>query len=83
MTLEDFSLYKLKSSVFLIGFPLTFTQAILNVWAKSIPVNPGASDEFTREEIEQILATKVAVKEFGTNLITHIQSLHQYLVGIK
>lgn len=55
LNIEDFSLFKLKSAVFLIEFPLVFTMAILNVWTKVIPYNPQQKEEYSREEVEQIL----------------------------
>ena len=37
LNLEDFNLFKLRSTIFLVAFPLTFTLAIVNLWAKLIP----------------------------------------------
>ena len=38
LNLEDFSLYKLRCSIFLIQFPITITESILALWAKIIPL---------------------------------------------
>ena len=40
LNLEDFSLFKLRSAIFLIQFPLAFTMAMVNVWYKILPDNP-------------------------------------------
>ena len=39
LNFEDFNMGKLRATVFMLQFPITFTVAILNVWIKSIP-NP-------------------------------------------
>jgi hypothetical protein len=38
LNLEDFSLYKLRCAIFLIQFPLMFTESILALWSKIIPL---------------------------------------------
>ena len=37
LNLEDFNLFKLRSCIFLIMFPLTFTLSIITLWARIIP----------------------------------------------
>lgn len=83
LNIEDFSLFKLRSAVFLIQFPLNFTMTIMNVWQKIIPYTPGSNEDYTRDEIEQIMATKHAVKEFSGNLVSHIKNLLDYLQQVK
>ena len=39
LNFEDFSIMKMKATVFMLYFPLTFTVSILNVWLRIIP-NP-------------------------------------------
>lgn len=46
MNLDDFALYKLKSAVFLIMFPLSFSIAIINLWVRIIP--------FTKKDMEEM-----------------------------
>ena len=55
MNLEDFSLFKLRSTIFLINFPLSFTLAIISVWYKIMPDAPTVADHYTRDEIDQIM----------------------------
>lgn len=55
MNLEDFSLFKLRSTIFLINFPLSFTMAIISVWYKIMPDAPTVADHYTRDEIDQIM----------------------------
>ena len=40
-------------------------------------------DHFSREEIEQIVQTRQAFKEFNGNLTGHINNLLEYLQGVK
>ena len=40
-------------------------------------------DHFSREEIEQIVQTRQAFKEFSGNLTGHINNLLEYLQGVK
>ena len=37
LSLEDFGLFKLRSAVFLIQFPISFTMHTFNVWQKVMP----------------------------------------------
>lgn len=39
LNLDDFSLFKLRSSVFLIDFPLSFTLCMIQVWQKILPAS--------------------------------------------
>ena len=48
MNMEDFSIFKLKSAIFLIMFPLTFSLAIINLWVKIIPVGKKDIDELNK-----------------------------------
>jgi len=52
LNLEDFNLFKLRSTVFLIQFPLTYTLYIINVWKKIIPTQVSSALGFSREDIE-------------------------------
>ena len=50
LNLEEFSLFKLRSSVFLIDFPLTFTMCAVQVWAKIMPSGTATLENFDKEE---------------------------------
>ena len=63
LNLADFSIFKLRSCVHLIDFPLTFTLAIMACWFRVIPDNPQRGDGFNQEEIDQILAIKQAIRD--------------------
>ena len=67
LNFEDFSIMKLKATVFMLNFPLTFTLTIVNLWIKMIP-NPHmqreSGEDYSKEEIEGMLAAKAAIKEF-------------------
>jgi hypothetical protein len=39
LNLDDFSVFKLKSTIFFVLFPLTFTESVINLWVKLVPVN--------------------------------------------
>ena len=52
MNMDDFSLFKLRSSIFLINFPLSFTLAIISIWYKIMPEAPSVADHYTRDEID-------------------------------
>jgi hypothetical protein len=79
LNLDEFSLFKLRSAVFLIQFPLSYTIAIMSVWSKIIPSTPSQQDKYSREEIEQIHQTKHAIRELTNNMLTHLKSLIEYL----
>ena len=53
LNFEDFSVIKLKATVFFVYFPVTFTVSILNLWLKYIPTVSHAKQDtsgFTKEE---------------------------------
>ena len=85
LNFEEFSMIKLKSSVFMLYFPINFTIAIINIWLKSIP-NPNQpksdSEDYTKEEVDGINQAKHAIKDFVHSLVGHLKSLHDYLWGI-
>lgn len=83
MNLDDFSLFKLRSAVFLIDFPLSFTMCTVNVWQKIMPNSLNLNESFQREEIEQIMQTRQSIKDFSTNLANHVQNLLEYLITTK
>ena len=83
LNLDDFSLFKLRSAVFLIDFPLSFTVCTVNVWQKIIPTSLNLQEHFSREESEQVLQTKASIKDFSTNLVNHVQNLLDYLITTK
>ena len=48
-----------------------------------MPSQMNLVDHFSREEIEQIVQTRQAFKEFIGNLAGHINNLLEYLQGVK
>ena len=73
---------KLKATVFMLNFPISFTMAIINIWIKTIP-NPHMArengEDYTKEEIEGMIQAKNAIKEFVHGLVAHIKNLANYL----
>jgi len=58
-------LFKLKSAIFLIDFPVSFTICMMNLWLKLMPM-PTSDYCNSKEEAEQITLTRNVIKEFGT-----------------
>ena len=55
LQMDEFSLFKLRSAIYLIDFPMTFTMCCINVWSRIVPTgSTNLSDQFSREEQEQI-----------------------------
>jgi hypothetical protein len=55
MNLEDFNLFKLRSTIFLIMFPLAFTEATINLWMKIVPgVGKKEEEGYNRQDQENI-----------------------------
>lgn len=50
MNLVDFNLFKLRSTLFLLQFPITFTLLIINVWKKLLPEKIATAQGYSREE---------------------------------
>lgn len=82
LNFEDFSIFKLRATIFMIMMPITFTNSVLNIWLKLIPA-PGAAkpdgEEYTKEELEGIAQAKHAIKDFVHSLSGHLKSLNEYL----
>ena len=83
MDMENFSLFKLRSTIFLINFPLSFTLAIINIWFKIMPEAPTTAENYTREEIDQIAQVKHSIRDFCKTLYGHLQNLLEYLETIR
>lgn len=85
LNFEDFSIMKLRSTVFMLYFPVCFTIQLVNVWLRVIP-NPNLqkseTEDYTKEEIEGITSAKHAIKDFVHGLVAHLKSLHDYLQGV-
>lgn len=64
LNLEDFNLFKLKSTIFLIDFPVSFTISMMNIWLKIMP----ALNDLSKEEAEQVTKTREIIKEFSTGI---------------
>jgi len=82
LNFEDFSMVKLRSTVFLLYFPIMFTTAIINVWLKIIPAAGQAKpdgEEYAKEELDGINQARHAIKDFVHSLCGHLKSLHEYL----
>lgn len=85
LNFEDFSMVKLKSTVFMLHFPITFTISIINIWLKLIPnlsQKQNENEEYSKEEIEGMLQARHAVKDLVQSLCNHLKSLHDYLCSI-
>ncbi len=78
LNLDDFNLFKLRSTIFLIDFPLSFTISMMNIWIKIVPL-PTSEYGFSKEESEQILSTRTIIKEFGIGMQEHLKQLQNYL----
>lgn len=85
LNFEDFSMVKLKASVFMLYFPITFSISIINIWLKAIP-NPNQpksdNEDYTKEEVDGINQAKHGIKDFVHSLVGHLKSLNEYLNGI-
>jgi hypothetical protein len=83
LNFEDFSIMKLRATVFMLYFPLTFSIAILNVWLKTIPNPQNKADiqGMQKDEIDEIIKARHAMKDFVNSLVAHIKSLYDYLTS--
>lgn len=81
--MTDFSLFKLRSTVFLVEFPLSVTMFMINVWQDTVPSDKNIEQLFSEEEIDKIYETREAIRNFCRNLITHIQNLRNFLIETK
>ena len=81
--LECFSTFKLRSAIFLVDFPVNFAIRILSIWMKIIPFQATIAEGYSREDLQLIGATKIAIRDFSSNIVTHLQHLVDYLKSVK
>jgi len=67
----------------MVDFPVNFMIRILSIWMKIIPFSASIAEGYTKEDIQVIGATKVAIRDFSTNVVTHLQHMVDYLRSIK
>lgn len=85
LNLEDYSVAKLRSTVFLIYFPISFTVLMINVWMKTIPnqnMPKNEREDLSKEEVDNIVQAKHAIKEFTASLVNHLKNLAEYLQSV-
>ena len=81
--LDDFSIFKLRSTIFLINFPITYTIAVIACWYKTIPDNPTKGEGYSIHELEEIAEVKQAIRDLIRNLGDLLQNLLDYLKDVK
>lgn len=82
MNLESFSMFKLKSALFLIDFPMNFLIRIMDIWYKLMPQQPSAG-EFPKEDLMAMNQAKTAMRELRHNMLDYIEHLQSYLQDVK
>ena len=89
LNFDDFSIFKLKSIIYFLYYPLTFTEIIANLWLQIVPTNvlgKKAKKEDGEEDFldsESVTITRQAMREFINSLITHLKSLQEYVNQVK
>jgi hypothetical protein len=83
MNLVDFNLFKLRSTVFLLQFPITFTLLIMNVWRKLLPEKVASAQGCTRAELEEMDLIKAKMHLFSKSAAKHIKTLYNYISEVK
>ena len=87
MNLEDFNVFKLKAVVFLLQQPINFTQLIVNLWYKLLPnqtyTRRQDQDDLSRQEQEEIAATRNSIRQFVNSVVQHLKELLDYLLQVK
>lgn len=70
MNLDDFNLFKLRSAIFLIQFPLVITETVILLWTKIIPspLRKDGLDEYSKADQEQIQQVRHSIREFVNSL---------------
>jgi hypothetical protein len=82
LNFEDFSLMKLRATVFLLAFPVSLTLTMISVWLRAIPntnFKTELTEHLTKDEIEAIAQAKHSIKDFTLSLLNHLRSLNDYL----
>jgi len=85
LNLDDFNLFKLRSSIFLIQFPLAITETVILLWSKVIPSShrKDGLDDFSKQDQEQIQQVRHSIREFVYSLQTNLKHLLEYLTQVR
>ena len=83
MNLVDFNLFKLRSSIFLLQFPVTFTLLIMNVWKKLLPEKIASAQGYSREEIAEMEVIKVKMHQLSKSSVKHLNTLKEYITEVR
>lgn len=62
----------MRSSAFLIDFPLSFTMNIINVWMQLLPQEGYIYDYHSEEDGDMIVEVKDIVKNFRLNMTGYV-----------
>ena len=76
MNLVDFNLFKLRSTIFLLQFPVTFTLLIMNVWRKLLPEKVASAQGCSRAELEEMDVIKTKMHLLSKSVVKHLKALH-------
>lgn len=55
----------------------------MSIWMKTIPFTATVAEGYTRDDLQLIVATKTAIRDFAQNIVIHLQHLIDYLRSIK
>ena len=89
MNFDDFSIFKLKSIIYFLYYPLTFTEIIANLWLQIVPINvlgKKTKKEDGEEDFldsESVSVTRQSMREFISSLVNHLKSLQEYIHQAK
>jgi hypothetical protein len=89
MNFDDFSNFKLKSIIYFLYYPLTFTKIIANLWLQIVPINVLGKKTMREDgeedflDSESVSMTRQAMREFINSLINHLKSLQEYISQVK
>lgn len=82
LNLDDFNMFKLRSTVYLLQWPVTFTLLVINVWQKIMPEAPSEMG-FPRADCYLIEDAERAMKVMTKDTVAHLTSLADYLTDVK
>ena len=89
LNFDDFSIFKLKSIIYFLYYPLTFTEIIANLWLQIVPTTVFGKKQKKEDggedflDSESVTITRQAMREFINSLINHLKSLQEYVNQVK
>lgn len=79
LDLENFSLSKLKATIFLTDFPLNFFIRTLEIWQRLIPKEVNLTEWKNKDDVQYLNSAKNTIRDTRVHMLEYLKHLSNYL----